>query len=87
MYLYNRKGNNEIKYLRCFSGLLLYNGGRGGEFLAVELVNGLVHLVLNDGEGVKVIVARTRDKVSTYKRLEIRNVANFKIYRGTLSLE
>ncbi|XP_069165959.1 neurexin 1 isoform X1 [Procambarus clarkii] len=32
------------------SGLLMYNGGKGHDFLALELVNGHVHLIFNLGD-------------------------------------
>ena len=40
-------------------GLLLYHGGRANDFLAVELVNGFIHFLVNDGSGVRVLAART----------------------------
>lgn len=36
-------------------GLLFYNDGRDNDFLAIELVNGYVHLALNDGSGSRLV--------------------------------
>ena len=43
------------------NGLLLYNGGGGlsNDFLAVELVNGYIYLIFDDGTGTKTIKANT----------------------------
>lgn len=35
------------------SGLLLYNGGKGQDFIAVELVGGRLHYVFNLGDGAR----------------------------------
>ena len=47
------------------TGLLLYNPGRNNEFLAVELVNGYIHFLVNDGSGVRLLVARTNKMVTS----------------------
>ena len=36
-------------------GLLFYNAGRDGDYFAVELVNGYVHLALDDGSGARLV--------------------------------
>lgn len=36
-------------------GLILYNAGKGKDFIAVELVNGFIHYVYNFGNRAKVI--------------------------------
>ena len=36
------------------NGLLLYNEGSGGDFFAVELVNGALQVSANDGSGARV---------------------------------
>ncbi len=35
-------------------GLLFYNAGRDDDFFAVELVNGYVHVSLDDGSGARL---------------------------------
>ena len=56
-------------------GLLLYHGGRAEDFLAVELVNGFIHFLVNDGSGVRVLAARTTGPVRyqnpTYKPIDL----------------
>lgn len=42
------------------NGLLFYNGGKRGEFLAVELVNGHVHYVFDMGDGPVTMRDRSR---------------------------
>lgn len=43
------------------NGLLFYNGGKRGEFIAVELVNGHIHYVFDMGDGP--ITMRDRSRV------------------------
>jgi len=38
-------------------GLILYNGGLAGDFFAMELVNGILHVSANDGSGARVVTA------------------------------
>lgn len=38
-------------------GLLLYNGGLAGDFFAMELVNGILHVYANDGSGARVVTS------------------------------
>ena len=40
-------------------GLILYNDGRRDDFVAVELVDGFVHFIVEDGRGTKVVKAAT----------------------------
>ncbi len=37
----------------------MYHPGRAEEFLAIELVGGYIHYLVNDGSGVRILVART----------------------------
>ncbi len=41
------------------NGLLFYNAGINNEFFAMELLNGIVHLVYNDGTGPKMLAAQS----------------------------
>lgn len=38
-------------------GLILYNGGLAGDFFAMELVNGVLHVSANDGSGARVVTS------------------------------
>ena len=51
-------------------GLLLYHGGRADDFLAVELVNGFIHFLVNDGAGIRVLAARTTRPVRYQNQLD-----------------
>ena len=51
-------------YSLFFIGLILYHGGRADDFLAVELVNGFIHFLVDDGAGVRVLAARNNRPVS-----------------------
>ena len=42
---------------------MMYHPGRNDEFLAVELVSGYIHFLVNDGSGVRMLVARTNRRV------------------------
>lgn len=38
-------------------GLLMYSGGLGGDFFAVTLVNGVLHVSANDGSGARLVTS------------------------------
>lgn len=40
-------------------GLLLYNGGQGGDFFAMALANGVLHVSANDGSGARHVTPPT----------------------------
>lgn len=42
------------------NGLLLYNGGKGQDFVAVELVDGHLHYVFNLGDGPRGVRSNTK---------------------------
>ncbi|XP_054706570.1 neurexin-1-like [Uloborus diversus] len=46
------------------NGLLLYNGGKGQDFLAVELVDGHLHYVFNLGDGPRGVRSNTRSTLN-----------------------
>ena len=75
-------------------GLLLYHGGRADDFLAVELVNGFIHFLVNDGSGVRMLAARTtrpvRNQNTIYKPITLsefqQRTLEYSIVKGLASL-
>ena len=49
------------------NGLIFYNKGTGQEYVAIELVDGLLHFVVDAGNGPKTKVADTRGKLNDYR--------------------
>ncbi|XP_067134301.1 neurexin 1-like isoform X3 [Centruroides vittatus] len=45
-------------------GLLLYNGGKGQDFLAIELVDGHLHYIFNLGDGPRRVRSNTRNTLN-----------------------
>ena len=55
-------GNMDLQFMfktREKDGLLFYNDGQGRDFLAIELVNGLLHFSVDDGSGPTTQVANS----------------------------
>lgn len=45
-------------------GLLLYNGGQGSDFIAIELQNGYLHFLCNMGEDTQRVVVNTQQQLN-----------------------
>ncbi|XP_021341144.1 neurexin-1a-like isoform X3 [Mizuhopecten yessoensis] len=53
-------------------GLIMYNGGRGQDFLAFELQGGYLHYVYNTGAGAKRVVVNTINRLSDNEWHDVR---------------
>lgn len=42
------------------NGLILFNGGKGQDFIAIELVDGHLHYIFNLGDGPRKVRSNTR---------------------------
>ncbi|XP_076324369.1 neurexin 1-like isoform X2 [Tachypleus tridentatus] len=49
------------------SGLILYNGGKEQDFIAIELVNGHLHYIFNMGDGPRKVRSNTRRTLNDNK--------------------
>lgn len=59
LHLGTDSGIHFIFKTKATNGLILYNEGRDRDFLAVELVGGYLHMIVEDGRGTKVVKAAT----------------------------
>ncbi|XP_033734709.1 LOW QUALITY PROTEIN: neurexin-2-like [Pecten maximus] len=53
-------------------GLIMYNGGRGQDFLAFELQGGYLHYVYNTGAGAKRVVVNTINRLNDNEWHDVR---------------
>lgn len=54
------------------NGLIMYNGGRGQDFLAFELQGGYLHYVYNTGGGAKRVVVNTINRLNDNEWHDVR---------------
>ncbi|XP_060079524.1 neurexin-3-like [Ylistrum balloti] len=54
------------------NGLIMYNGGRGQDFLAFELQGGYLHYVYNTGAGAKRVVVNTINRLNDNEWHDVR---------------
>ncbi|GFW98103.1 neurexin-2 [Trichonephila clavipes] len=66
------------------NGLILFNGGKGQDFIAIELVDGHLHYIFNLGDGPRKLKSNTETNGNELRNIESWSGYEVNISAGTL---